>query len=100
MDMEAPMAGLVIEQFTDIFRIGMILFLVVTSVNTARATPTRAGRAAPLVLGVLFIAVLIPVSFQRDAPDLLPRILLGVAVNAIWLGIMLALLFVWKRMRP
>jgi hypothetical protein len=94
------MAGLVIEQFTDIFRIGMILFLVITSLNTAGATPTRAGRAAPLVLGVLFIAVLIPVTFSRDAPDLLPRILLGVAVNAIWLGIMLALLSAWKRLRP
>jgi hypothetical protein len=99
MDVQAPMAGLVIEQFTDIFRIGMILFLVITSANTAHATPTRAGRAAPLVLGVLFIAVLIPVSFSRDAPDLLPRILLGIPVNAIWLAIMLALVAAWKRFR-
>lgn len=99
MDFQAPLAAIVIEQVTDIFRIGMILFLVITSANTAPATPTRAGRAAPLVLGVLFIAVLIPVAFTRDAPDLLPRILLGVPVNAVLLGLMLALLEVWKRAR-
>jgi hypothetical protein len=99
MDMQTSMGGIVVEQFTDLFRIGMILFLAITSANTAHATPTRAGRAAPLVLGALFIAVLIPTAFHRDAPDLLPRILLGVPVNAILLAVVLGLLSLWKKKR-
>jgi hypothetical protein len=99
MDIEAPLAAIVVEQITDIFRIGMILFLVITASNTAPASATRAGRAAPLVLGALFIAVLIPVAFHRDSPDLLPRILLGVPVNALLLGVMLGLVRAWKKAR-
>lgn len=90
---------IVIDQFTDIFRIGMIVFLVITAANTASATATRAGRAAPLILGVLFIAVLIPVGFSRDAPDLLPKILLGIPVNAIILAVVLAAMTAWRRAR-
>ena len=99
MDMEASLSAIVVEQLTDLFRIGMILFLAITSAKTAHATQTRAGRAAPLVLGTLFIAVLIPAAFHRDAPDLLPRILLGVPVNAILLGIVLSVMSLWKRAR-
>ncbi len=95
MDLQA----IVIGQLTDIFRIGMLVFLALTSLNTAAATATRAGRAVPLVLGVLFIAVLIPVTFSREDPDLLPRILLGIPVNTILLGVILAALTLWKRTR-
>lgn len=85
MDIQA----LVAEQVTDIFRIGMILFLAITSMNTAHATATRAGRAVPLVLGVIFIAVLIPVTFNREAADLVPRIAVGIVVNAILLAVVM-----------
>jgi hypothetical protein len=93
------LGALFAEQVTDIFRIGMIVFLALTAANTAPATPTAIGRAAPLVLGVLFIAVLIPVSFSRESPDLLPRILLGIPVNALLLAVVLGVLRVWGRVR-
>jgi len=99
MDFQASMAAIAVEQVTDIFRIGMILFLVLTAARTAPATPTRAGSAAPLTLGVLFIAVLIPLTFHRGAPDLLPRILLGIPVNAILLLAMLGLIRLWRQTR-
>ncbi|MBS9719185.1 hypothetical protein JYU29_00620 [Tianweitania sp. BSSL-BM11] len=99
MDMQASIGAIVVEQFTDPFRIGMILFLAITSANTAHATTTRAGRSAPLVLGALFIAVLIGIAFHRDAPDMLPRMLIGIPVNGILLVIMIGLLRLWKRMR-
>ncbi|HEV7416198.1 hypothetical protein [Tianweitania sediminis] len=95
MDLQA----LLVSQLTDIFRIGMIVFLALTAARTATATQTRAGRAAPLILGVLFIAVLIPVTFYRGAPDLLAQILMGVASNTLILAAVLGILRLWRRMQ-
>lgn len=95
MDLQA----MFVAQLTDVFRVGMVIFLALTAANTAHATQTRAGRAAPLVLGVLFIAVLIPLTFTRGAPDLLPQILMGVAVNTLILALVLGAMSVWKKGR-
>ena len=86
---------LLLSQFLDPFRIGLLLALVITSHNTAGTV----GLAVPLVLGAAFVAVLIPVAMQpASEASTMTAILTGLAVNAIVIGIIIAVLAGWKRL--
>ena len=57
------MTELVLSQLTDVFRIGLIVGLVFTMHKTAAVT----GRVLPLVLGVVFLAVMLPATMPNPS---------------------------------
>lgn len=83
------------RQLFDPFRIGLLLFLVVTTVRNSHAT----GFAIPLVLGIAFVAVLIPSAMGQDKAGLLPEIGVGIAVNLAWAAAMLGAWALLRRLR-
>lgn len=93
------MLELLISQLTDPFRIGLVLFLLVTAIRTRAAT----GLWTPLAVGILFIAVLIPLTTgAAAAPDNAARLTamgFGVVANALLLAVMLAGWLGWQRLR-
>lgn len=82
-------------QLTDLFRIGMIVALVVTMHRTAAVT----GRVIPLVLGVVFLAVMLPVTMPVGTTNLADAILAGVISNSIILAPVLAIGWLIARLR-
>ena len=77
------MIALLQSQLTDIFRIGLIVALIATTLRTEGVT----GRIIPLLAGVVFVAVIIPTTMQTsDTPPLMQRIGVGVVANLIILG--------------
>lgn len=89
------MTDLVMLQLTDLFRIGMIVGLVVTMHRTAAVT----GRVIPLALGVVFLAVMLPVTMPVGSTNLADAILAGVISNSIILAPVLALGWLITRLR-
>ena len=89
------MTDLVMLQLTDLFRIGMIVALVVTMHRTAAVT----GRVIPLVLGVVFLAVMLPVTMPVGTTNLADAILAGVISNSIILAPVLAIGWLIARLR-
>jgi hypothetical protein len=86
---------LLLSQFLDPFRIGLLLALVITSYNTAGTV----GLTVPLVLGAAFVAILIPVTMQpAGEASTVTAILTGFAVNGIIVVIIIAVLAGWKRL--
>jgi hypothetical protein len=84
------------SQLTDIFRIGMMVALVFT----AERTRANTGMVIPILLGIAFIAVMIPMTMQSSAPEPLAlRVGLGLVSNAIWVAITFAAKAAWQRMR-
>lgn len=67
------------EQLVDPFRIALMIGLLITANNTAAQT----GRIIPLVLGVVFVAVLIPSAFGATEHSLAASIGVGIVANAI-----------------
>ena len=91
------MTDLVISQLTDLFRIGLIIALVVTMHRTAAVT----GRVIPLVLGVVFVAVMLPTTMPSNSVKLTDAILAGLVSNLIILipvlaVVRLGLLVLWR----
>ena len=73
------MSDLVLSQLTDLFRIGLIIGLVYTMHRTAAVT----GRVLPLVLGVMFVAVMLPATLPSSSASFTDAILAGLASNTI-----------------
>ena len=80
------MTDLVLSQLTDLFRIGLIIALVVTMHRTAAVT----GRVLPLVLGVVFVAVMLPATMPSSSASLADATLAGLVSNSIILVPVLA----------
>jgi len=80
-------------QLTDPFRIGLLVALMITMLNTARTT----GQIIPLVLGAVFVAVLIPTAFQAQATPTHLAIAVGLVSHAILLAIALGAMAAWRR---
>lgn len=90
------MTELVFSQLTDPFRIGLIIALVVTMLRTAAVT----GRALPLTLGVLFVAMILPTTMPSGTASFGDAFLAGLISNLIILGPVLAIaLLVAQRRR-
>lgn len=81
-------------QLTDLFRIGLLVALVVTTANTAAVT----GNYLPLLLGAAFVAVLIPTTLRADSPDKMTEVLVGLVSNAIIVGAILAAKAIYQRL--
>ena len=79
------------SQFLEPFRIVLMAALVLTTLRTSAQT----GRAIPLVLGILFVAVMATMSSDGDR---LPLIGAGIVTNTILVAIMLGIAQLWTRL--
>jgi hypothetical protein len=84
-------ADLLVAQLLDPFRIGLLIALVFTTLQTAAHT----GRLIPLALGGLFVAVLIATT--TGSGEVGQAIAAGVVTNAMILAVILGLHAIWKR---
>ena len=91
----AALTDLVLSQLTDLFRIGLIIALVVTMRRTAAVT----GRALPLVLGVIFVAVILPATMPSASVSRTDAILAGLVSNTIILVVVLVAAGLIARLR-
>ncbi|MCX7286629.1 MAG: hypothetical protein NTW20_03460 [Rhodobacterales bacterium] len=89
------MIDLIQSQLADPFRIGLIIALVATMYRTRAAT----GQVLPLVLGVIFVAVILPSTNPPAGVTLTDAVLAGLGSNLIILAIVLALALVYRRLR-
>ena len=89
------MTDLVLLQLTDLFRIGLIIGLVYTMHRTAAVT----GRVLPLVLGVVFVAVMLPATMPSASVSFTDAILAGLVSNTIILLPVLGVAAFIARMR-
>ena len=89
--------GIFMAQLTDPFRIGLVIMLLVTAARTAGTV----GNLAPLALGVVFVAVLIPMAFAKEGDDMVTSIAVGLVTNVVLLGVALAAKAAFSRLaRP
>ena len=84
-----------LSQLTDFFRIGLIIALVVTMRRTAAVT----GRVLPLVLGVIFVAAMLPLTMASASASLTNAILAGLVSNTIILAVVLGAAELIARLR-
>jgi fucose permease len=70
---------LMVTQFTDIFRLGLLAGLIYTTERTRQQT----GVLLPLVAGVVFVAVIIPATMPRSDVSLWQATITGLFVNAV-----------------
>lgn len=88
-----------VSQLLDPFRIGLILFLFLTALRTRAAM----GLAGPLALGVIFVAILLPLTTGANAVTdnaaKLTAMACGIVSNAIILGCVVSAWAVWTRVR-
>lgn len=90
------MADILVSQLTDPFRIGMMFFLLVTAIRTRETM----GMKAPLAMGVVFVAILLPLTTAASAEVArFASIGLGIISNAIILGVFLLGWFVWEKQK-
>ena len=89
------MIDLVLSQLTDLFRIGLIIALVVTMRRTAAVT----GSVFPLVLGVIFVAAMLPLTMPGASASLTGAILAGLVSNTIILAVVLVAAGLIARLR-
>ena len=84
-----------LSQLTDLFRIGLIIALVVTMHRTVAVT----GRVLPLVLGVLFVAAMLPATMPSASASRADAILAGLVSNTIILAVVLVAAGLIARLR-
>lgn len=90
------MVDIVFSQLIDPFRIGMIFFLLVTAIRTR----ANMGLWMPLGMGVVFIAILIPLTTAAASPvNRFEAIGLGIVTNALILAVLLAGWTVFEKVR-
>ena len=80
-------------QLTDPFRVGLLVALMVTTFNTAKAT----GYFTPLILGGAFVAILLPTTFPDPSTSTPAAIAAGLVSNAILLAVGLGAVAMWRR---
>lgn len=73
-------------QLVDPFRIGLLIMLMVMAARTAQTV----GTASPLLFGLVFVAVIIPLTLGQNDGNLVARIALGLVANAIILAVLIA----------
>lgn len=72
-------SALLVEQFTDIFRLGLLAGLIYTTERTRHQT----GVLLPLIAGVVFVAIIIPATMPKPGISLWQAAGVGIAVNAV-----------------
>ena len=91
-----PLIDILTGQLSDLFRIGLIIALVITTTRNAAVT----GKIIPLIAGVVFVAVIIPVTLQTATAEPLSRlVMVGIGANLILLAAVLGLFELLQRLR-
>jgi hypothetical protein len=72
------LSALLVQQFTDIFRLGLLAGLVYTTDRTRAQT----GVILPLAAGVIFVAIIIPSTMPSPGVGLWQAVATGIGVNA------------------
>lgn len=85
------MQDLFSAQLLDPFRIGLLAMLIATTWRTSAHT----GRAVPLLLGAVFVAVLIPTALGHGAFALWQAIAAGLLANVLILAVLLGAGALW-----
>jgi hypothetical protein len=88
-------SALLVEQFTDIFRIGLLTGLIYTTERTRAQT----GVLLPLIAGIVFVAVIIPTTMPRPGVSLELAVATGLLVNAVFVTAFWLLWEVYRRSR-
>lgn len=86
---------LIQTQLVDPFRFGLIVALVFTMYRTRAAT----GTVVPLAAGVVFVSVILAATMPTTASGMTKAVLAGLVSNLIFLGIVLALAVLVRRLR-
>lgn len=73
-------------QLTDVFRIGLLIVMVLTARNTA----SQLNANIPIVLGIVFVAILLPMTMGGGSPDRMQAIGVGLVSNTIIVAVVLA----------
>ena len=90
------MGDLLAAQAPDVFRIGLLVALMLTTLRNRPIT----GTVLPLAAGALFVAVIIPLTGATPRPEpVATQVLSGLLVNAAYIAIGLALWSLWQRRR-
>ena len=85
-----------VSQLIDPFRIGLLFFLLHTAFRTRLAT----GLVAPLASGIVFVAILLPLTTARAQLDVIPlwqSIVIGILSNTLILAAFLAIRAAWPK---
>jgi hypothetical protein len=88
------MIDLLQSQLVDVFRIGLIIALVATTIRTQAVT----GTVLPLLAGVIFVAVIIPTTMPSTAPAM-QAIGSGIVANLILVAVAMTALKIYQRLR-
>ncbi|MGL4445240.1 MAG: hypothetical protein ACRCU1_16565 [Alsobacter sp.] len=72
-------SALLVQQFTDVFRLGLLAGLIYTTERTRLQT----GVVVPLIAGVVFVAVIIPATMPVAGVSLWRAAATGLVVNAV-----------------
>ncbi len=80
-------------QAVDVLRIGMLIALMFTMLRTQAVT----GTILPLAAGILFVAIIIPLTNPTSTAPMWMQVVTGVIVNAVYVAIGLLIWTVWKR---
>jgi hypothetical protein len=75
---------LILQQSTDIFRLGLLAGLIFTTERTRLQT----GVVLPLIAGIIFVAIIIPATMPQAGVDMWLAASTGVFVNAVIVGLM------------
>jgi hypothetical protein len=76
-------SALLVQQFTDVFRLGLLAALIYTAWRTRAQT----GVLLPLLAGIVFVAVIIPTTMPLPGVPQWLAIATGLAVNAVITGV-------------
>lgn len=88
------LTDILLAQLADPFRIGLLVFLLLTTLRTAHHT----GRLVPLALGAAFVAVLIPTTFGNPELTMISQIGIGLVANVLILAVLYAIATLALRM--
>lgn len=90
------MQDLLQAQATDVFRIGLLVMLLLTTLRNRPLT----GMILPLVAGAIFVAVIIPATGTSPRPEpTSTQVLTGLLVNAVYIAIGLGAWSLWQSRR-
>lgn len=89
-----PYLDIYLAQLVDPFRIGLLIALLLTAANTAQAL----NRWIPIALGIVFVAVLIPLSLGSTEHPQAASVLVGLLSNATILALLLAAKAAYSRL--
>lgn len=90
------MGDLLAAKAGDVFRIGLLVALLLTTLRNRPIT----GMLLPLAAGALFVAAIIPATGTSPRPEpMTTQILGGLLVNAAYLAIGLGLWALWQQRR-